>query len=195
MLISPLEGDWYIGLMSSLLSLLLRKGASDAPLKSQHSAFYWSSRPAMACILHSREFRAFGLPDCSCLSWRTWQTTSHPVSGCDPAFVSRKWGPAGPILLSGPGSCSPVSQSQAYLGTWIAATCHHSLSRFSAWTPLLSVHVRPSMYVSHLCELVLCAIRCLINVCVLNEWSSHDSSHWESLVIVSPPPTIYIVLS
>lgn len=37
MLISPLEGDWYIGLMSSLLSLLLRKGASDAPLKSQHS--------------------------------------------------------------------------------------------------------------------------------------------------------------
>lgn len=102
--------------------------------------------------------------------------------------MSRKWGPAGPILLSGPGSCSPVSQSQAYLGTWIAATCHHSLSRFSAWTPLLSVHVRPSMYVSHLCELVLCAIGCLINVCVLNEWSSHDSSHWESLVIVSPPP-------
>lgn len=37
MLISPLEGDWYIGLMSSFLSLLLRKGASDAPLKSQHS--------------------------------------------------------------------------------------------------------------------------------------------------------------
>lgn len=40
MLISPLEGDWHIGLMSSLLSLLLRKGASDAPLKSQHSVFF-----------------------------------------------------------------------------------------------------------------------------------------------------------
>lgn len=40
MLISPLQEDWHIGLVSSLLSLLLRKGASDAPLQSQHSVLF-----------------------------------------------------------------------------------------------------------------------------------------------------------
>lgn len=184
MLISPLEGDRHTGSMSSLLSLLLRKEASNAPLKSQHSVLVKQTshglHPSLQGI-RSFWFAWLFLPELKDLadgiSPSKWLWPSLCVLGtsqdrhatlAEPAdllygspvrvltaLTSRLLTLPSPlemrcILLSGTGSCSPVSQSQAYLGTWIAATCHHPLSFcFSAWPFLLSVHLRtppPCMY-------------------------------------------------